>query len=260
MDIKSSWNKLKYWRKGIILGLLYSILTLGLVILLTSFMPLFVAWIVLLWLITEPWSSIVLHLSLYIFNVIPIEAIEQVFGGYWYAYFLTVTLLNMLVGGIVGFIIDKNKKKLKKIFFSFMVIWILLVFGIPLLEYRLAKLDYEANRFLCNYFDKTEYEFEKISFKILKQECKFEGQDVLFFFIMEAKNKANNIIQWSPERTFFMDSKSPYKKYVWGQGFHKTDYSYTIEPESLVTVYLYTFFENQDGKSNLSIYQEGLIE
>ncbi|MBI2657930.1 hypothetical protein HYX08_04525 [Candidatus Woesearchaeota archaeon] len=259
MSIKDMWKKLDYWKRGALIGIIYSIVTLGLVVILTAFMPLFVAWIVLLGFFTEPWSSLVLHLYSYLFNASLIEATEQVFGRYWHFYFLTITLLNMLVGVTIGFVIDKNKQKIKKILSSFIVIWVLLVFGIPITEYRFAKSDYEANRFPCNYFGKTEYEFEKISFRIFKQECKFEDQEVLFFFTMEAKNKAGNVIQWSPERTFFVDSKSIYKKYVWGQGFHKTDYSYLIEPENSVTVHLYTFFENQDGKSNLLIYQEGLI-
>lgn len=260
MLIKGRWKKLDYWKRGVLIGILYSIVTLVSVFLLTLFMPLFVAWIVFLGLFTEPWSSFILHLYSYLFNISLTEATVQVFGRYWYLYFIIIIFLNILIGGIVGFVIGKNKQKLKKRLLLFLIIWVLLVFGVPFIEYRLAKLDYEANRFLCNYFDKTEYEFDKISFRILKQECKFIEQDVYFFFTLEARNKIDKVIKWSPEQTFFIDSKSPYKKYVWSQGFHKTDYSYLIEPESSVTVYLYTFFENQDGKSNLSIYQEGLIE
>ncbi|GEM_PF-4584493 len=260
MLIKNRWEKLDWWKKGGLVGIIYSIVTLGFVVILTEFMPLFVAWIILLGFFTEPWSSLVLHLYSYFFNTTLKDATEQVFGRYWHFYFLTVTLLNVLMGVITGLVIGKNRQKFKKIILSFMVTWILLVFGIPAIEYQLAKLDYEANRLPCNYFDKIEYRFEKVSFRILNQECKFEGQGVLFFFNMEVKNLADNKIQWSPEQTFFMSSESPYKKYVWGQGFHKTDYRYSIEPGRLVAVYLYAFFENHDSKSDLSIYQEGLID
>lgn len=260
MSIKDRWKRLDYWKRGALIGLIYSILTLGLVIILVGFEPLFVFWIVLLGVMTSPWSVITFWSYTYFLKIPETDAISQIFGIYWIIYFFVVSLLNILVGSISGFFIGKSKtKSKKKVLIYLILIWICIMFVLPIVEYRISKSKYESNRFPCNYFNNTQYKFENISFKILKQECKLDNNTLLFFFTLEAKNTASNTLIWSPAETFFMNSKLPYKEYVWSQGFHKDEYSYSIKPESSVIVYLYTFFENQSERFNLSIYKTGLL-